>query len=334
MKQDKTQQEISFLLQRICIGFILILIVPILFFIFEPTINIYFQSVKSNIETESKFGDWFGGVIGTIISGITLIVVYITFISQRKELKVTQNQLQTQQFETVFFKMLDTIYTIGRDIQKEGFDGIGSGNEYRYDDFFIGFIRHMDYYYKNSEQNDNFVSLVNQSVRKISEENENVFRHPENPHGLVPNISVVFREWREQDNKNEEIFLGYLYYYLFIEQSDSKLGHFFRYLYNSIKYIESEIQDHNTRKTYVNLIQSQLSNYQLIVLFYSCFSRVSYNSKGEPEVKELLDKYEFFQNLLPRYFLDVKHKELYPTTRPKFKEPYGDDSKEVFWFDM
>ncbi|MBC7381614.1 MAG: hypothetical protein H7296_01320 [Bacteroidia bacterium] len=60
-------------------------------------------------------GDFFGGIVGTIIAGATLWYLVRTFELQKKELTETRNFLQKQNFESTFFKIMDMIHTIGKD---------------------------------------------------------------------------------------------------------------------------------------------------------------------------------------------------------------------------
>jgi hypothetical protein len=49
------------------------------------------------------------------------------------------------------------------------------------------------------------------------------------------------------------------------------VGHYFRTLYNIIKFIEkSDVED---KQTYINIVSAQLSSSELILLFYYCLSR-------------------------------------------------------------
>ena len=53
------------------------------------------------------FGDFIGGFLGTILTGLATYLVYLTFISQKKELKLQRKLIAQQQFETTFFNMMN-----------------------------------------------------------------------------------------------------------------------------------------------------------------------------------------------------------------------------------
>ncbi|WAJ37897.1 putative phage abortive infection protein [Pseudomonas sp. GOM7] len=69
-----------------------------------------------------------------------------------------------------------------------------------------------------------------------------------------------------------------------------ELGHYFRSLYTIFKYIsDSDIKD---KKQYANIVRAQLSDYELLVLFYNCLARY-----GVEKFKPLVTEYELFDNL-------------------------------------
>jgi len=112
---------------------------------------------------------------------------------------------------------------------------------------------------------------------------------------------------------NPIIYNGLLYKYLYLE-TDTQLGHLFRYIFYTMKFVLKSWDDLNTQKEYIKLIPAQLSNYQLAVMFYSGISPVSKNTKGEYEFKEIADTFGIFQNIEPTYLLDKSHFEFYPNT--------------------
>lgn len=78
----------------------------------------------------------------------------------------------------------------------------------------------------------------------------------------------------EEDKKaspsgDERAFITKAYDSLW-EQSQSDLGHYFRGLYNVFKYLSEH--DFNDKKQYGNIARAQLSDYELVILFYNCLS--------------------------------------------------------------
>ena len=81
------------------------------------------------------------------------------------------------------------------------------------------------------------------------------------------------------------------------------LGHYFRYLYNFIKFVDSsEIKD---KHRYTNIIRAQLSSHELLMLFYNCLSNY-----GNEKFKPLIEKYHLLKNI-PDDLIDKNHEDLY-----------------------
>ncbi|NLU37727.1 MAG: hypothetical protein GXX78_02405 [Bacteroidales bacterium] len=88
---------------------------------------------------------------------------------------------------------------------------------------------------------------------------------------------------------------------------ESRLGHYFRTLYNIIKYIDTT--NGIDRQFYVNIVRSQLCVDELIILFYNCLSCF-----GNEKFKPLVEKYGILEGLSDVYLLKPSHKALYNNT--------------------
>lgn len=79
-------------------------------------------------------------------------------------------------------------------------------------------------------------------------------------------------------------------YEYFWNKWHKELGHYFRSLYTIYKYLnDSEISE---KKMYANIIRSQLSDFELLVLYYNCLSKF-----GEKKFKPLVERFELFDNM-------------------------------------
>lgn len=129
---------------------------------------------------------------------------------------------------------------------------------------------------------------------------------------------------------HSEEYCGLVYERVF-EETGTQLGHFFRYIINAIEFAEEERKKANDAKRYINLIQAQLSNYQLSVMFYNLLSSVSLNAQGEKRAKELVDNYGLLKNIHESHLIDKSHCAFFPKTKFKFlgNRTYGEYSSEV-----
>ena len=268
-------------------------------------------------------GDFFGGIIGTLISGATLWYLIQTFELQKKELNETKNYLQKQNFESTFFKMLDMINTIGMDFV--AIETLDDKTEYQHsrNNFYKYFIRCMaeTSHFRTPVPLKNNIDLNNSIVLYINEYNPTIFHLPENAENLAafdvelaPSDLII--NWAKD---NEETYSGFLYMFWYYENG-TQLGHLFRYVFNAMKFSIKERKDQfNDENYYIKLIQAQLSNHQLAVMFYSGLSPTSLNKTGRSEFKDLADDYENFQNIDKRHLLNPDHYKFYPKTHFKFR---------------
>lgn len=70
------------------------------------------------------------------------------------------------------------------------------------------------------------------------------------------------------------------------------IGHYFRNLYQILKYISKSDFDKITKKFYSNLIRAQLSSNELLLLFYNCIGDV-----GSVKFRPLLEEFEMLEHM-------------------------------------
>jgi hypothetical protein len=82
------------------------------------------------------------------------------------------------------------------------------------------------------------------------------------------------------------------------------LGHYFRNLYNLVKFVHTA--EVSNKKFYANLVRAQLSNQELQMLFYNCLS-----PNGSEKFKPLIEEYALLKNLPEDLLCNPTHKTLY-----------------------
>lgn len=283
-----------------CSVLLLVLLLPILF-------------ITGKFETFGNYGGFIGGLIGSGLSFVTVILVYRTYKLQEEELRETRNQLKKQQFETVFFNMLEMIHTMGKEFQN-----VEDKN------FFIYFMDSLKLKYQPVSSTSLLLDHeFNKIIQTLDERLKlGLFKegskHRNINTDLIPNGREVFQEWRKKNIQNEQEYVGELYLTLFYLHN-SELSHFFRYIHNTIIYIIEERKIHGDESKYINMVQSQLTNYQLTAMFYNCLSTVSLTRESEPKIKNLFDQYEMFHNLPIQLLIRPNHQDFYPSTNFKQK---------------
>ena len=99
-----------------------------------------------------------------------------------------------------------------------------------------------------------------------------------------------------------EIDTNYMEYYI---GRQHEIGHYFRNLYNIVKFVhESPVQN---KKLYTNIVRAQLSSYELFFLFYNCLSQM-----GSEKFKPLIEEYSLLKTLLENLICNLAtHKRFY-----------------------
>lgn len=100
------------------------------------------------------------------------------------------------------------------------------------------------------------------------------------------------------------------------------LGHYFRFIYNIFRYIHESSIDRKEKLRYCRIVRSQLSDYELLLLFYN-----GLNKYGEEKFKPLIELYAIFNNLPLDLLLSIAHKGYYANTA--YELPTSDAFQET-----
>lgn len=265
--------------------FILLLLIAIAWLISIYVLNHYFPK----LDERAIFGDSFG-TINSLFSGLALGGIIYTIFQQKKELKlqreeisktreefVTQNTtLRLQRFENTFFNLLSLHHQIVNAIDLD-FDRVK-----RNDDIAVRLMRKTEY-------------------EIISLKGRDVFKHK------FEILLDILKSSKEDINKT------YLTFYSTVQ---TDFGHYFRNLYRIIKMVDetefvslNEISyinfikvstkeeeynkiNHSYRYKYTSMLRAQLSDYELLWLFYNCLT-----DNGIEKFKPLIERYCLLKNM-------------------------------------
>lgn len=230
---------------------------------------VYIWRFTGGISTEQEvfgqFGDYLGGVVGTLVSLFSLVYIYKTY---RKQVEFSEHEIKLsykQQFESSFFSLLQNHRSI---LSSLAHDKV-KGNDFM-----------------NKVSEDLQVRLMDREYDLDSITYENRFLEED----IVCSIY-------------EQVYNIY----------GSQLGHYFRNLYHILSYVEhSDVED---KKQYIDLVQAQLSNSELFVLFYDGISRY-----GKKRLYPILEAYGLLENVKYSDFdYFTRHQGIfYPMTQFKF----------------
>lgn len=124
-----------------------------------------------------------------------------------------------------------------------------------------------------------------------------------------PNVQLSETELNDIKLKTIEIYEDFYNYY------HHSLGHYFRFFYNMMKFtINSDLTD-GEKARYINLIQAQMSSYELGLIFYNALS------KHGNRMFNWLENYKYLENIDGKALLSpLIHSRFYPNTKFKFIE--------------
>lgn len=211
-------------------------------------------------------GDFFGGFLNPILTFLGFIGVLITvslqrnsYLSQTKDSKEQRAATHRQSFESTLFQMLTLHNTI---------------------------VEKVNVSVRRPERNNAF-STVSINPKMITEkfEGRDAFEHFGNEfhNSILKSLtSADENETNPMDEFEKE-------YARFWKKRRQDLGHYFRFLYNIVRFIDES--DFSKDKNYIRFVRAQLSDYELLMLFYNSLSVQGKN------FKPLIEKYSLLNNI-------------------------------------
>lgn len=238
-------------------------IICIIIFFVIVALLIYFchfhNGLSENAEDYSYFGDYIGGTIGAIMAFVSALLIYMTYLKQVKFSEEQTYLARKSQFENNLFNMLSTQREIASQLSFKCRDPMDPANTRLY----VG-----------AEAINHTANIIKDVMLELG------FDPQETNKALFADLRV----------KIDELFGRALKPY-----GISAFGHYFRHLYHTIKFIDkSGIED---KKKYALLVQAQMSNDELFLLFFNALSNYGY-----PKLYHFVSKYSLVENLYYRDF--------------------------------
>lgn len=241
-------------------------------------INKYIDSPTN----QGTFGDMFGAV-NSLFSGLAFAGLIVTLLYQKEELKLQREELaqtreelkgqraefeeqnktmKRQRFENTFFNMLSLQQEIIANLSYEYYAS-PSIRPYNVPE---------ELFYKGAPKGQLHGRETFEGIYKHAIIEYNGARHAD---GIV---KILKRD-------------GYIVYPTM--SVTTRFDHYFRHLYHIYKFVDtSDLIEDNERYDYACIIRSQLSDYELVMMFYNCLS-----TNGRDKFKPLIEKYSVFNNL-------------------------------------
>lgn len=241
-----------------------------------------------NFDNASKIGDFIGGFVGIFWTIAGVFLLYLTLQLQRQEFAATQMAIAKQQFETTFFNMLSMLQQIISSI-----DGEIDSKNIKGQLFLHKALEKLKTQFNENESSDEIIKIY-EKIR------------------LAKDITSI-----DYDTIKCEVTDVFEKFY---SQYYSELGHYFRYIFNMMKFIldTEKLLTEDERIKYINLIQAQLTNDDLGLIFYNALSKHGLNQRKQPLFYNWLENYEFLENMDAKSLFLREHHALYIKTKFKF----------------
>jgi Putative phage abortive infection protein len=211
--------------------------------------------LSEKAESWGQFGDYIGGVLNPTFSFLALIALLATFGLQVKELRISAREL------------------------KNSADALTKQNEtLRRQTFEVTFFQ--------------LLALHNEIVNAARLPAQNLtgracFKfYLDELEGRI--INMAGASSLTHATKNATLFA--VVYDDFYNDFESSLGHYFRLLYNIIKFVDAADLPH--RKFYTNLVRAQVSSAELKLIFYNCLTQW-----GKDKFKPLVERYALLKTI-------------------------------------
>lgn len=255
-----------------------------------------FQGYKIDASTANQYGGFIGGYIGTFLTFISVILLYLSFSNQIES-------AEKEKFENRFFELLK----LHRENLSEFELGNQSGRK-----VFVSMLR--EFRELKKVLNDLLVEHnVSVSKKEFSNIAYIVFYY-----GVGPNSSRVLKKTLSRANGisgdedliniiNDKFKCGTTQAMVKHERNlsyrpfgghQSRLGHYYRHMYQMVMYVDNQTIDID-RREYIKILRAQLSNHEQAMLFFNANSDMG----KQWDKNKLIENYGLIKNL-PEEFID------------------------------
>ena len=238
MKTNQTKQSCidKFILNKwnYVIITLVFVIIEVVLFGWATKINL---KSPINYSLFGAFGDFIGGVLGTVLTVLNTLLLVRTFLHQQSVTKSNERQLETQRFNNLFFELMNLYHKEVAELCGQDF------NLYRRT--------------SNQEDNSEFIE------RELRYDDKDFFD--------------VSKEKLQQSYQNGNSFLvnrklALSLYMDFYIKNKTKMGAYFRTLYRIYDLIDNADLEESSKKNYLKIVRAQLTESELFFLRYNAMT--------------------------------------------------------------
>ena len=185
------------------------------------------------------YGDFVGGVLGTIFGVISVLLMFKTFDHQRKATADNQTQLEIERFHDLFFELLRLYQSQVSDL--------------------CGVYRTFE-----KSKKDNLTEDENTEVYEYSYNNKDFFDFEKEK------LQRVFTPKKSFEQNQAEALKTYMFFYI---KNKDKIGAYYRTLYRIYDLIDNaKTIPEGIKKDYLKIIRAQLTETELFFLRYNALT--------------------------------------------------------------
>lgn len=252
-------------------------------------------------------GDFMSGTVASIWSLAGLFFIYIAFLGQKQ-------QLLNQQLEIMYSQL---------EVKHTRLELSGQKQEMMEQNKTLKLQKFENTFFNLLTLHHQIIDGIDQIEQKKTSNGIQDGRLIRNPNGFTyENITVKGRDVFKNSYKillsliRHSKDVNYDEHYKSVYQSmQTDFGHYFRNLYRIIKFvdenkfIENEEENFKIQYQYTSMVRAQLSDYELLWLFYNCL-----NANGKEKFKPYIEKFCLFKNIPKDKIHDQKIIKLYKTS--------------------
>lgn len=313
--------------------------------------------IDSNLPIDTNIFSNYGGIVGGIsaallsLASVLLIIQSIDNQENQRKLDKSENlqQQKLNDIENRFFELIKIHRANTSEFQSKGFKGraviVNIFDEF--DDLYKNIKLHYTYelsglhneqeYRKRIGQIAYYITyfgLGNNSTKKLNEIIKEIigvdfFDRVFYPNYLEPK---TINQQKIKESNNEKPLKKRKY--LENDGHQSRLGHYFRHLFQTTKYINNqsnELLNYQKKYEYIKTLRAQLSNFEQALLFINSLTDFGapWELSETNKDKKLLTKYNFIKNLTPDLIDDLNPKDYFPDVYYEFDNDKTDNRKQL-----
>ncbi len=288
---------------------IMLLITGIVIFVWNETFTF---NTKINSEKVSHFGDYVGGIIGSIWSLAGVILFYIALTEQREDIKINRNtlniQVETLKQQIKEFELQREELSETRKVFKEQSETL---KIQRFENTLFQLINlHHEIIDKLIFHNpiDNKISVKREVFTEFVKTLEELVCM-NNKIKSIENGNIVYVSEPPKNMKQAYQNLIKAYSGFYFNYTNQLLSHYFRNIYHIFKFIhKTKLIKKENKQFYASLVRAQLASNELTLILYNSLVP----GLGFPNFLFLIKKFDILQNYDFKIFNKFEfHKEIF-----------------------